>query len=386
MVYRRAKRYVRTGRRIAYGAAATAYGLLRGQKRKSYSRSGSVVSTRKRFKGHGSYVKTKKKHTSNRPPIKQGITGRSGTSLIFSARKYSPKFLKFISARQTLSTTNAEGIANSAKLATYTHMSVLDKADMNWIIDAASRQKTYDANSTTWSPIALNEKDYKVYLMSGSAEYRLANNSHHPMELIIYAYKCKNDSDAGPGSMMNAHIQSGGGFGGGLNAGALSGADTLTAQYIGVYPHDSAAFRRFYHVVEQEKITLNPGQTHVYRQYCRWNKIMGLQMRYGDGENQLRDNWHYKGYTGGAMFRISGFPIHSQTTGGEHANVQLSVTRLDIVMIKRYNYRIMCASRDHFEVKDYQDNFTTGGEWYDPGSGVMEKVVAGVVSATTDET
>jgi len=381
---RKYKPYVRTGRRFL-GAAVSAYHGYNSLKRKLPTGKVVNVSTRKRFKGKGSWTVTKK---NNKTDYKKKETtssyGRTGVTLRFSPRKYSPKFMKFISARQTVSTTNADGGESGSKAASYMHMSILDKDDINQIITTASRQKTYEANSTAWDPNATGEKDYRVYVQAGSAEFRIANNSHHPMELIIYAYKCRNDSNAGPKDMMEANLGSGVFGGAGLNAGKLAANDTLTTGYVGLYPQDCAQFRRFYTITEQEKITLNPGSTHIYRVHATWNKILSTAMKYGDG-GVPRDNYHYKGYTGGVLFRYSGYPIHSQTAG-EHSRVQLSTCRLDVVMIKRYNYRVMAMSREHFEVKDWQDNFTTGGEWYDPGSGVMEKVVAGVVSTSTDET
>lgn len=250
---------------------------------------------------------------------------------------------------------------------------------MNYIYDAAVKQHVTDAGGVSYSPVSNGVKDYKVFITEGSAEFRIANNSHHPVELIIYCYKVKNDNNSGPPDLINTQITD-------LNLNRITATDALTNKYIGLYPSDCAIFKRFYKVVEQEKITLNPGATHIYRVHCRWNKLMSATMKYSNGTGGVNDVFHYKGYTGGVMFRASGYPVHSNYSG-EHDLVKLSTGRIDIVGIKRYGYRIMVAGRDHFECKDNQDSFTgNDGEWYDPGSGLMEKVTTGTVTATTDET
>jgi len=308
---------------------------------------------------------------------------RTGCTMRFSGRKYSPKFMKFITSRQTFGLNSYVTMEAPVGQCTYGWDGILDKNSMNAIYEISDKQKNYELTGpTSFNPVSNNQKDYKVWIMSGSCEYRMANNCHHPIELIIYALKSRKDVQATPIALLESSLGTAG-----LNSGKLGYTTTLGSSQIGLYPQDSAIYRQYYQVVEQEKITLSPGQTHIYRVYATWNKMMSTAMRFSQGGDVAHspEPLHYKGYTGGILFRISGYPIHGSGNATEHAKAAVSLSRLDVVAIKRYNYRNVVMSRDHMETVEGQAVFASGGEWYDSASGVMEKVLAGVVSVITDE-
>jgi len=322
-------------------------------------------------------TKTKKKSsTVNRG--QHNHAGRSGCTLRFSSRKYSPKILKFISGTHFLMNEDARYLTCTSTNSNYMHNSLMDKADLNNIYNAAAKLFQVEGGGTTSETTVTagsGLKDFKVFLQSGSAEYRIKNNGQHPIEMIIYCYKTKVDNTVGPQDMLNTSTNATNGFG----AGNLTAATDVDYQDVCMYPSDSPILRRHYQIVEQEKITLLPGEVHVYRVYVTWNKVASTAMRYGDGDT-ARDPFHYKGYTGGVMFRISGYPVHSLANDA----VGLSTGRIDVVGIKRYKFRCMSTTRTTVNYFPSQTQ-VTDPEYMDLASGNMEKVAAGVVSVSTNE-
>lgn len=335
------------------------------------------VGGKKALKRPMSYTKTRTRKRLRQNRGQHNHAGRSGHSLYFSGRKYPPKLLKFVTSTHHISTENASALACSATQCAYYHNSILDKEEMNKIFDAAAKlgiQQAGGTNSET-QVTGNGQRDYKVFIQTGSAEYRIMNNGHHPVELIIYCYKSKKDSNAGPADLITASTAAAG-----LARGSLVSSSSISNGTVTLYPSDSAIFRQFYTVKEQEKITLLPGESHVYRVFAKWNKLCSTAMKYSAGTS-INDVFHYKGYTGGVLLRISGYPVHSQATDG---NVALSSGRIDIVGIKRYAYKMMVSQNTSFQYWQSQATITDP-EWHDYASGVMEKATAGVVSVSTDE-
>lgn len=359
---------------VAAHQAANRYNRVTGGTKRKLA-----VDNKSAFKGKGSRTVTKRRRKNQSQNNSQhNHAGKSGYTLRFSSRKYSPKILKFITGVHYLVTEDARYLTCSSTNCNYMHNSILDKSELNNIYNAAAKLLQVDGGGTTSETTVTSggtSKDFKVYIASGTAEYRIKNNGQHPVEMIIYCYKTKIDNTVGPQDMLSTSTNSTSGFG----SGNLTSATDVDYQDVCLFPTDSPILLRHYQIMEQHKVTLMPGEIHTYRVFSTWNKVASTSMKFGDGDT-ARDPYHFKGYTGGVMFRISGYPVHSFANDA----VGLSSGRIDVVGIKRYKFRAMSTSRTTVNYFPSQTQ-VTDAEYMDVASGNMEKVSGGVVSTSTNE-
>jgi len=384
----------RVGVQNFYGGAAKALIAAHNAAQKWNKAIGYGTSSNKRkaiamaTKPTKSYSKTKRRRGTAKYTQSQqhNHAGRSGHYLFFSPRKYSPKVLKFCTGLQKyVQETQTYAVCEATKCA-YTTDSIMDMNELKKIWNAQSKLTanvvTGNAGETsvTGNDSTTAQRNYKLWLGAGSAEYRIKNNGNHPVELIIYCYKTKRDSTITPGTAMlsdSSVLNSGG-----LGQQILSASDTISYETVGMYPSDSQQFKLYWKVMEQEKKTLMPGETHVYRLHTRWNKVAMSGLRLATGTSTLLDPFYMKGYSGGVMFRISGYPVHGTANDN---NIGLSKGRIDVVGIKRYSFRAMHSARENVNYFGAQ-YLLTDPEYMDVATGQMERTnIGGVVSTSTDE-